>query len=185
MYISETKFTSPEERGECSEKETLVYEKLAQLGIPYEGLTHDRADTIEMCEEIEKRLGANICKNLFLCNAQKTAFYLLIMPGEKVFKTKFLSKQINSARLSFGDAENMERLLNVTPGSVSVFGLMFDNEKQVRLIIDSDLLKEEYIGFHPCINTSTLKIKLSDLTDKFLPALGVAPTVVELPDIIE
>ena len=131
--------------------------------------------------EIEQKLGAEICKNLFLCNAQKTAFYLLIMPGRKVFKTKFLSKQIGSARLSFADAEHMEKFLNVTPGSVSALGLLFDTERQVRFLIDNDLLTQETIGFHPCINTSTVKIRLSDLSERFLPALDVEPTFVELP----
>ena len=182
MEISDRFFTSAAERGACTEKERLVCEKLASLGIPFQGLTHEHADTIEACRLIEEKLGAPICKNLFLCNAQKTAFYLLIMPGDKVFKTKFLSRQIGSARLSFADAEAMERLLNVTPGSVSALGLMFDREKQVRFLIDEDLLACEYWGFHPCINTSTLRLRRTDLTETFLPALGVSPTVVNLPD---
>ena len=181
MQISDRFFCSVPERGDCLPKEKQTLERLAALGIPFTGLTHDPADTIELCAEIETRLGAKICKNLFLCNAQKTAFYLLIMPGDKVFKTKYLSKQINSARLSFADAASMERLLNVTPGSVSVLGLAFDTGRQVRLIVDRDLLGQEYIGFHPCINTSTLKLRFADLTERFLPALGVTPTVVELP----
>lgn len=181
MNISDSFFTSAEERGVCTEKERTVLEKLTALGIPYEGLTHDRADTIALCEEIEKKLGAEICKNLFLCNAQKTSFYLLIMPGNKIFKTKYLSRQINSARLSFADAEQMERLLNVTPGSVSMLGLLFDKDRQVRFIVDRDLLSREFVGFHPCVNTSTLRLKRVDLLEKFLTALGVTPTYVDLP----
>lgn len=150
-------------------------------GIPYEGLTHEPAFTIELCKEIENQLGCKIAKNLFLCNAQKTAFYLVIMPGDKVFKTKFLSKQINSSRLSFADAEHMEKYLGVTPGSVSVLGLMNDKEKAVKFVIDKDLLDDEYIGFHPCLNTSTLKLKFSDILDTFLPHLGVTPLYVDLP----
>ena len=181
MQIGDLFFTSSETRGACPEKERRVLEALAALGIAYAGLTHDAADTIELCHAIEEKLGARICKNLFLCNQQKTAFYLLIMPGDKVFKTKFLSKQINSARLSFADAAHMERLLNVTPGSVSALGLLFDTERQVRFLIDRELLSQEEIGFHPCINTSTLRLRRDDLLNVFLPALGVEPTVVELP----
>ncbi|MBQ7688222.1 MAG: prolyl-tRNA synthetase associated domain-containing protein [Clostridia bacterium] len=181
MKISDRFFTSASERGACIEKERKVYEFLESNNIPFAGLTHDEAATIALCEEIEQKLGAEICKNLFLCNAQKTAFYLLIMPGRKVFKTKFLSKQIGSARLSFADAEHMEKFLNVTPGSVSALGLLFDTERQVRFLIDNDLLTQETIGFHPCINTSTVKIRLSDLSERFLPALDVEPTFVELP----
>ena len=181
MYISEAFFTALP-GGERAEKETAVYRLLEQLSIPYQGLDHDRADTMEICEQIEGKLGAEICKNLFLCNQQKTAFYLLMMPGKKVFKTKFLSKQIGSARLSFAGPEFMEELLNVTPGSVSVFGLMNDNEKRVKLLIDKPLLAQEYIGCHPCVNTSVVKIKTADLLEKLLPALGVTPTIVDLPD---
>ena len=181
MYISDTFFTSLP-GGDREDKETAVYRLLDGLSIPYCGLDHDRADTMEICELIEGKLGAEICKNLFLCNQQQTAFYLLMMPGKKVFKTKFLSKQINSARLSFAGPEHMGRLLTVTPGSVSVFGLMNDTDKQVRLLIDKPLLEQEYIGCHPCVNTAVVKIKTADLLDKLLPALGVTPTIVDLPD---
>ena len=135
MYISDEFFTSLP-GGERDQKETAVYRLLDELAIPYRGLDHDRADTMEICESIEGKLGAEICKNLFLCDRQETTFYLLMMSGKKVFKTKFLSKQIASARLSFAGPEHMERLLNVTPGSVSVFGLMNDRDKRVRLLID-------------------------------------------------
>ena len=181
MYISDECFTSLP-GGEREEKETAVYRLLDELHIPYCGLDHDRADTMEICERIEGKLGAEICKNLFLCDRQETTFYLLMMPGKKVFKTKYLSKQIGSARLSFAGPTHMERLLNVTPGSVSVFGLMNDKEHQVKLLIDKPLLAQEFIGCHPCVNTSVVKLRTADILDKLLPALGAEPTVVDLPD---
>ncbi len=181
MRISGT-FAAAAEYGAGTEKEKTVLRKLETLGVPYTGVSHAHADTIADCHEIEAALGAPICKNLFLCNAQKTAYYLLILPGDKVFKTKYLSKQIGSARLSFGDAAAMERLLNCTPGSASALGLLFDTERQVRFLIDKDLLAEEFWGFHPCLNTATVRLRQTDFTEKFLPALGVSPTVVELPD---
>lgn len=182
MKISDKPFfdiPSPEGR---LPKENRVYPMLKEIGIPIYGLDHDEADTMEKCELIEAKLGAEICKNLFLCNAQATSFYLLMMPGKKAFKTKFLSKQINSSRLSFGSPENMEKYLDITPGSVSVLGLMNDKEKKVRLLIDKDLLKDEYIGIHPCVDTSVLKIHRDDILNKLLPYLGVEPTFVDLPD---
>lgn len=179
MNISETAFTS-KPNGERLEKETRCYDLLNKLGIQYSGLDHDHADTIDLCLGIEEKLGCKICKNLFLCNRQKTNFYLLLMPGEKPFKTKFLSEQIGSSRLSFGDAEDMERLLDITPGSVSVLGLMNDTAHEVKLIIDRELLSEEFIGCHPCINTSTLKIKRDDILNVLLPALGYEATIVDL-----
>ena len=131
-------------------------------------------------EEIDRTLGTAICKNLFLTNRQQTVFYLLMMPGDKVFKTKDLSAQIGSSRLSFGSPEHMEELLDITPGSLSILGLMNDGEKRVNLLIDEDILTGESIGCHPCINTSSLRIATSDMTEKIIPALGHAPTLVKL-----
>ena len=163
------------------EKEVRTYDFLDKLNIEYERIDHEAAMTMEECADVDEALGAMICKNLFLRNAQKTDFYLLLMPGNKKFKTAVLSKQIGSARLSFGEAEFMESFLDITPGSVSVMGLMNDSEKRVRLLIDKDILEEEYFACHPCINTSSLKFKTSDLLEKILPALGHPYTVVDLP----
>ena len=167
------------------EKEMRSYALLDSLGIEYQRVDHEHADTIEQCEQVEQLLGCKICKNLFLTNRQQTDFYLLIMPGEKPFKTKLLSRQIGSARLSFASPEHMERYLDITPGSVSVLGLMNDKGGAVRLLVDRDLLKEEYFGCHPCINTSSLRLKTADVFEKLLPAMGHTPTYVELPWVIE
>ena len=171
--------TKPSPEGRLA-KEMAVYDLLEELHIPYERVDHEEAASIEDCHNVDKLLGIQICKNLFLCNSQKTAFYLLLMPGEKKFLTKDLSKQIGSARLSFAGAEYMERFLNITPGSVSIMGLMNDREHQVKLLIDRDVLKDEYLGCHPCINTSSLKLKVADILEKFLPFTGHDYTVVEL-----
>ena len=167
------------------EKEMRSYALLDSLGLEYRRVDHEHADTIEACEQVEGLLGCKICKNLFLTNRQQTDFYLLVMPGEKPFKTKLLSKQIGSARLSFASAEHMEKYLDITPGSVSILGLMNDKGGAVRLLVDRDLLKEEYFGCHPCINTSSLRLKTADVFEKLLPAMGHAPTYVELPWVIE
>jgi Ala-tRNA(Pro) deacylase len=136
---------------------------------------------MEACEKIDEILGVRICKNLFLCNRQATAFYLLLIPADKPFKTKDLSAQIGSSRLSFASHEKMSEILDITPGSLTVLGLMNDLDMDVTLLIDKDLLSCEYFGCHPAINTSTLKFKTSDLTEKLIPALKHRPTVVELP----
>ena len=161
-------------------KEIRTYDFLDSLGISYGRIDHAPAETMEVCEEIDRVLGATICKNLFLCNRQETAFYLLMIPGDKVFKTKDLSAQINSSRLSFAPAQHMERLLDITPGSVSVLGLMNDHGHEVRLLIDADVLASEYVGCHPCINTSSIRLRTEELIQKILPALGYEPTVVRL-----
>ena len=154
------------------EKEIRVYDLLDQLGIAFERVDHAPAETMELCREIDAVLGAPICKNLFLCNRQGTVFYLLMMPGDKPFKTKELSAQIGSARLSFASPEKMLEYLDIRPGAVSVMGLMNDPTHAVRLLVDEDILKGEFVGCHPCVNTSSLKLSTKDLFERFLPAVG-------------
>ena len=162
------------------EKEIRSYDLLDSLAIPYQRIDHEAAMTMEACAEVDAALGAGICKNLLLCNRQCTDFYLLLIPGDKPFKTKLLSAQIGSSRLSFASAEYMEAFLDITPGSLSLLGLMNDKDNRVQLLIDEDVLKEEYFGCHPCINTSSLKIKMSDVMQKLIPALGHPPRIVIL-----
>ncbi|MCR4599080.1 MAG: prolyl-tRNA synthetase associated domain-containing protein [Acetatifactor sp.] len=153
-------------------REIRTYDLLDELGIAYQRTDHERTDTMEACNEVDGILGVVICKNLFLCNRQKTAFYLLMMPGGKKFKTKELSAQINSSRLSFAEPEDMLKYLDIEPGSVSIMGLMNDKDHAVQLLIDEDVLKDEYLGCHPCVNTSSLKLRTDDVIQKFLPAVG-------------
>ena len=162
------------------EKEIRTYDLLDKLHVSYQRIDHEAAETMEICAEIDKVLEATICKNLFLCNRQKTNFYLLMMPGDKNFKTKELSKQIGSARLSFASPEDMERYLDITPGSVSIMGLMNDTENVVQLLVDEDVLKGEYVGCHPCINTSSIRIKTEDLFGRVLEAMHHTMRVVKL-----
>ena len=162
------------------DKEIRCYNLLDSLGVEYQRIDHEAAMTMEACAAIDEALGATICKNLMLCNRQCTVFYLLLTPGEKVFKTSELSKKIGSSRLSFAKGEYMEQFLDITPGSLSILGLMNDKEKQVNLLIDEDVLKGEYIGMHPCINTSSLKLKTADLVEKVIPAMDHEPTIVTL-----
>ena len=164
------------------EKEIRTYDLLDRLGVEYERIDHEPAMTMEDCKEVDQLLEAVICKNLFLCNRQKTAFYLLMIPDTKVFHTKDLSAQIHSARLSFAKPEYMEKYLDITPGSVSIMGLMNEHENKVQLLIDEDVMKEPYFGCHPCINTSSLKFTTDALKNKVIPALGHEPIMVKLPN---
>ena len=161
-------------------RETRTYDLLEQLGISYLQVDHAPAETMEDCIEIDAALGATMCKNLFLCNRQQTDFYLLMMPGDKPFRTKELSSQLGVARLSFASAEHMVQYLDIYPGAVSVMGLMNDTEGMVQLLIDEDLLDGEYVGVHPCVNTASLRIRIADLLDVFLPAVKHVPRKVRL-----
>ena len=162
------------------EKEIRCYDLLDRLGVRYQRIDHEPANTMEACARIDRVLDATICKNLLLCNRQCTDFYLLMIPGDKVFKTSELSKKIGSSRLSFAKPEYMEEFLDITPGSVSVLGLMNDHDHRVKLLMDEDVLKGEYIGMHPCINTSSLRLQTADLMEKVIPAMGHEPAIVTL-----
>ena len=161
-------------------KEQRVYAFLDSLGIDYNRVDHEPAMTMEACEEIDEVLGTSMCKNLFLSNRQETAFYLLLMPADKPFKTKDLSAQLGVARLSFGKAEYMEEFLDITPGSLSLLGLMNDKKNNVQLLIDEDILSAELVGCHPCINTSSLSLTVKDMREKIIPAMNHKPIIVKL-----
>ncbi len=173
---------SPDNMTGRSDREIRTYAFLDRLGVAFDRTDHpdQPATSMEVCATVDAILGVHICKNLFLCNRQKTSFYLLIMPGDKTFKTKELSGQMGVSRLSFADEEYMVRFLDLHPGSVSVMGLMNDEDHRVQLVIDEDVLKEELFGCHPCENTSSIRFTTKDLTEKILPALGVTPILVRL-----
>lgn len=180
MYVDPTVYSGAPAEARDS-REMAVYARLDALGISYLRCDHDHADTMEACEAVEAVLDVSICKNLLLTNRQQTDFYLLMMPARKPFKTRDLTKQLGCSRLSFATGEQMQSLLGAVPGSASVFGLIYDPEQRVRLLIDRELLHDAYISGHPCFSTSTLKVRRQDLLDRFLPAVGHAPTFVDLP----
>lgn len=177
----ELKEGRPEDESGRLAKEIRTYDFLDRLGIRYQRVDHAVAMTMEACREIDEALQAVICKNLFLCNRQETEFYLLMLSGEKRFKTKEFSSQIGVSRLSFAPERYMEELLDLTPGSVSVLGLMNDSQRRVRLCVDEEVLRGEEIACHPCINTSSIKFATRDLLEKFIPATGHDMTIVRLP----
>lgn len=183
FHIDPRKYTGrPADSAGRPAKETACYDLLDSLGIRYDRVDHSHADTIAACHEVEQVLGWPVCKNLFLCNRQKTQYYLLMLEGDKVFKTKDLSKQLGVARLSFAGPEDMEALLHLSPGSVTVLGLMHDRENKVQLVIDKPVYEASRVSCHPCISTSTLVLSTQDLREKLLPALHHAPIVVDLPN---
>lgn len=162
------------------DKEIAAYDLLDSLGITYNRVDHEAKMTIEACNDVDQVLDIRICKNLFLHNSKKTQFYLLMMPGEKKFVTKEVSRMIGSTRLSFADESYMEEFLNLTPGSVTILGLMNDKENRVQLLMDREVAESEFLGCHPCINTSSIKIRTRDILEKFLPAVGHSVQIVDL-----
>ena len=164
-----------------AENEQAVYDFLNRLGIPFARLDHPEVHTMEDCHAIDRAMGTEMCKNLFLCNSQKTKFYLLLLPGEKSFRTKDVSKQLGVARLSFGDAEHMQAILHIAPGAVSPMGLAFDSARDVTLVMDQQLKGMEALCCHPCVNTASIRLSMTDFMEKFLPAAGHGVTYVDIP----
>ncbi|MCQ2488880.1 MAG: prolyl-tRNA synthetase associated domain-containing protein [Clostridia bacterium] len=181
MYIDEHVYTTKPEDTNRIPEEYLIYDKLIELGIPFERVDHDHADDMEACRLIEKTLGAKICKNLFLTNRQQTDFYLLLIPGDKPFKTKYITEPLGCSRLSFATPEHMQKYLKTIPGSASALELLFDTDNVVKLVIDNDLLKDEFISGHPGISTSTIKLKKEDML-KYIKSTNHEPTFIDLPD---
>jgi len=173
---------SPADMTGREDRERRTYALLDQLNISFDRTDHpdQPATSMEVCAKVDAILNVHICKNLFLCNRQETDFYLLVMPGDKPFKTKEISHQLGVSRLSFAKAQYMEKFLDLHPGSVSVMGLMNDRDHRVTLLVDEDVLKEEMFGCHPCTNTSSIRFKTKDLLEKILPALHVQPVFVKL-----
>lgn len=160
------------------EKEIILF--LHSLSIPYIKVNHEAIISMDSYKIIEEKTHSMICKNLFLTNRQQTKFYLLVMKGDKAFKTKELSSQINSARLSFANEEKLKELLHCFKGSTSILGLFFDKKNKVSLLIDEDILMSDYLGFHPCVNTSTLILKREDILNKYLPSVHHSYQTVKL-----
>ena len=177
MRVSQVYTAAPSEERCAVEMETFAL--LDRLGIPYTWVAHDMANTIEDCAAVDAALGISICKNLFLCNRQKTEFYLLAMPGDKLFQTKELSRQLGTARLSFAPPERMEELLGCAPGSASVLGRAYDKSHQVHLLMDREVYESEWFGCHPCKSDATLRIQTRDLLNIFFPYTGHPVTVVD------
>ncbi len=163
-----------------SQKAECVCDYLKNLGIDYLIKTHDSAETLEKCAEIEKMIDGRICKNLFLQTTNGSAYYLLMMDSSKKFVTKEVSKALGSSRLSFSNGDKMEEMLRTAPGSLSITSLIFDKENKVSLAIDEDVLKEEFICCHPCDCTATLKIKTSDIVDILIPSFGRTPIIIKI-----
>lgn len=181
IFVDETVYHGqPDTMNGRLPRECEVYKLLDKLGIAYSRADHAPAAAIEACRDVEKVLGAKICKNLFLRNQKANTFFLLMMPGEKQFVTRELSAKLNVSRLTFAEDDYMEEYLHISPGAVSILGLMNDEDEMVDLLIDKELLTEEYLGVHPCVNTSTLRIRTDDLLNKYLKSVGHRYTVVEL-----
>ena len=178
MKVSEIKTTAPEAYSTPLQKR--VYEVLSELEIQYERVDNEPAVTMEACEAIDAKLGVKTAKTLFVCNRQKTNFYLFVTAGDKPFVTKDFSRALEISRVSFAPAELLSEMLGVEVGATTIFALLSDEEKAVKLVIDKEVLNDEFFGCPDGTTTSYMKLKTADITGKFLKFTEREPIIIEI-----
>jgi Ala-tRNA(Pro) deacylase len=151
--------------------EERVYARLAELGIAYERYEHPPVPTVEDAARHWADIRATHCKNLFVRNQKGNHHYLIVMLHSKKADLRAVADQIGDGKLSFASPARLLAHLGVTPGSVSPFGLINNQSRDVHVMLDNDLRLAECVSFHPNINTRTLVISREDF-DRFLAACG-------------
>ena len=158
----------------------MTYESLADLQIPFERVETDETITMEDCTQINQKLDMEMVKTLFLCNRQKTAFYLFVTTADKPFNSKNYSKELGIPRVSFAPAELMENILGVKIGAATVFGALMDKDGLVQIVFDQDILSEEWYGCSDGTNTGYMKIKTEHIIENFLTYTNHIPTIIQI-----
>lgn len=176
--ISEIHTTAPEEYKTPLQKETYTY--LNKLGIPYERVDTDEAITMEDCILINEKLDMKMVKTLFLCNRQKTVFFLFITTGDKPFKSKEFGNAVKCSRVSFAPEELMDEMLGTKIGAATIFSTITDFDRDLQVIIDKEVADEEYYGCSDGTTTCYMKIKTADIIQKFLPNVKHKPKIIEI-----
>jgi Ala-tRNA(Pro) deacylase len=148
--------------------------------LSYRLYRHERADTIEDCLRMPFIDGSiTICKNVFLCNRQQTAFHLMLLRPETPFRTAVVSRALGVSRLSFAPESALGEILGVTAGSVSPLGLYFDRRHCAALCYEAAVRNTPSIAFHPCDNAATVIFSQEVFWNGVLPALDVTPSAIE------
>ena len=154
-----------------TDQESAVHARLADLGIAFDRYEHPPVPTVEDAERYWSGIDATHCKNLFLRNQKGDRHYLVVLPHSKRADLRAVADQIGDGKLSFASPERLMKYLDLTPGSVSPFGLIHDRDHAVRVVLDRDLKAAERLSFHPNINTVTLVVSASDFA-RFLQQSG-------------
>src|SRR3989344_166488 len=119
---------------------------------------HQAVFTVEESKKIKTKIQGGICKNLFLKERKERKYYLVVLPGEKRLNIKELRDKIQAKDLTFASSEELKEILNLTPGSVSILGLINDKEHEAELIIDKEINEAKKLNFHPNINTESIEL---------------------------
>ena len=152
----------------------LIEQRLHELSIPYDLISHPPVHTMEDCAESERILGGVMPKNLFLRPRRQEEFYLCITRPDAVYRASVVSRQAGASRLGFASEEELLSILHAVPGAASPLALMFEEAKNVTLLMDERLKGEKRLIFHPCDNAFSLALSAEDFFGKFLPGVGKA-----------
>lgn len=156
----------------------MAYESLAKLRISFERVETDETITMEDCIQINEKLDMKMVKTLFLCNRQKTIFYLFVTTADKPFNSKKFSDELGTPRVSFAPAELMENILGVKIGAATVFGVLMDKDNLVKVVFDRDVLLEKWYGCSDGTNTGYMKVKTELIVEKFLTDTNHIPAII-------
>lgn len=178
FYVSDIKNTAPESYQ--TRLQQMVYQTLVKLHIPFERVHTDEAITMEDCTQIDATLKMKMVKTLFLCNRQKTNYYLFITCGTKPFRSKDFSNALGVPRVSFAPVDKMEELLQTKVGAATVFSALLDKNQQVQIVFDKDVLAEEWYGCSDGTTTGYMKVRTAQILHEFLTFAGHTPAVIEV-----
>jgi len=180
LYVSEIVNEKPKEFE--NETQRMIYEALEELKIPFDRVENDFMISMEDCEAVNKKMNTRMAKNLFLCNRQKTEFYLFITKDNKHFNTKIFSKAMGISRVSFAPEETLTEYLGTKIGATTIFSLVYDKDCKVHLVIDKDVLEEKFHACNDGTNNAHIKITTKDLMEKYLKYTKHEPVIIEFKE---
>jgi Ala-tRNA(Pro) deacylase len=157
----------------------IVYDTLKQMGIEYDVVEHPPALTTEEADNYIINKEGVRSKTMFLRNRKTTAYYLIIMDGAKRLDMKMLDSSLGEKGMRFCSEENLMAKMSLPPGTVSLFGLINNTDRDIKVCLDSGILKERIITFHPNDNSKTIFISVEDMCT-FINSLGYEYSVLEL-----
>lgn len=167
FYVSEIQEKAPKQFQTLLQEE--VYKALEKLQIPFQRVATDPAITMEDCSVIEEKLNVKMVKTLFLCNRKQTEFYLFIIKGDKLFRSKEFGAALRISRVSFAPAQQLEKMLGTQIGAATIFSSLLDQENKVQIVLDKELLTEQWYGCSDGTRTGYMKVRTMDICQKFLP----------------
>lgn len=176
FYVSELKNTPPDTFANLLQER--IYGKFGELEIPFGRVDTDPGITMEDCLNIDRGIGGRIVKTVFLCNRQQTSFYIYAMSPDKPFVTKDFCHSLNIPRVSFAPEDKLIALAGTIHGAATILSACLESAKDVTFVLDRTVLEDNYFCCTDGTATGFVKLRTSDLLDKFLPSCGHMPVMI-------